>query len=289
MKMVEQEDYKGLFFPDPGYSEDDIKRIEAELLAANKDNGEVEDLDLLLEIFVGVVRKDAQCAPEKGTVPRSSYFDGEKVDLQKLHALMVSENPNICEGCGYQTVERSAIPKDGNYKNPHRENWYMVCKICRSTHELDRVLSLQQKAQKQNTKSAPLAALAYIPELSQASLNLLMRCAYGMLHVKDKRITALVRDVMSMMYDRCRTLTDAWGTNSPMEFAKALHACELDAYDMRSLTMHGVRVIFHPRLFAEDIPQFYKEHNRIPFEEWDEKIFIPANKVITQISLREGM
>lgn len=267
-----------LHFPEALFGPEEEEKI---IRSLNEQNGNevVEDLDDIVEAVPGVTRKDLQADPSsKDSYAHLKYFKGGKIDHPTLIASLMTMQENHCRCCGLKTQSLYSIALDNNRLNPELDNWAAVCIMCRNAMDLRFTLVNEKRGEhldKLKGKQLVLARVAHIPEVSQENLNHLMRTAFGVAYKARPEVAKASYDVLNMLYSRTKRVQKAWGSSDPVDFMAALSKVHINAYDMRSISMHGLRIVYNPILFEDQAPIFAEMQSDHPFKLWSEKIFAP--------------
>jgi len=171
---------------------------------------------------------------------------------QKAHPAVLARDGHTCRFCGFRAqVRQGVVHLDGNRANPALDNLATACLLCDAVQDLGRPTTVQEML------------LVWLPEMSQAVLNGLVRGIHQVLHgegqspvqgSRPRQDTPAVRAAWrayAALAARAPAAELHVGTSSPRELASALLDMPLATYARRAALLGGTRVLHRGRHFRD--------------------------------------
>jgi intracellular multiplication protein IcmJ len=203
-------------------------------------------------------------------------MDDDESDLAdreyiKVRRNVLARDKHKCQFCGFEvSPNRTAPPEtseasgylevhhlDDDHSNNDLDNLVSTCPFCHQVFHAG--FSAKRGA----------ATLAWIPEMSQASVNLMSNLCFCLLHRADldKSNAAYSSDARKMLADfrgREKVLDDLFGEGfitmkTLPAILSALHRAKL--YDKRDKLFSGLRLVPRPEVFATHITWWCRTSN----------------------------
>jgi len=188
--------------------------------------------------------------PSARAQPWNANTDTEGV--QEAQRATLARDGHACRFCGFQAGGRQGVvPLDGDTANLAPDNLATACPLCEAVQDLGRPAAKLEML------------LVWLPEMSQAVLNSLVRGIHQVLHMegqspaqgtRPRKDTPAVRAAWrayAALAGREQGAELHLGTSSPLELASALLDMPPSTYARRAAMLAGARVLHRGRHFCD--------------------------------------
>ena len=178
--------------------------------------------------------------------------DADTGRAQEAHLAALARDGHTCRFCGFRAqVRQGVVHLDGNRANPAPDNLATACLLCDAVQDLGRPTTVQEML------------LVWLPEMSQAVLNSLVRGIHQALHMegqspaqgtRPRKDTPSVRAAWrayAALAGREQGAELHLGTSSPLELASALLDMPPPTYARRAAMLAGTRVLHRGQYFQD--------------------------------------
>ncbi len=184
----------------------------------------------LLPITLGVKRNiDAQSGSSRKRKPLS------RQQISKLLDHTLEKDDYTCRYCGFQSRQfQKAIPKDWAVNDPRDSELVTACLFCEQCFALDTVSGMGS------------GALAWLPDMPQATLNNLARAVYAVKHMdKAPAPLKLAAERAADIFAHARgEAKRRLGTDDPAVLSSVLlEHLGNDTYQKRNAKLDGIRLL----------------------------------------------
>lgn len=165
-----------------------------------------------------------------------------------------------CQGCGWRSERFQQVhPKDHDHRHMSVSNLVCLCPLCHQVFHINMA------------SSAGSGDLIWLPEISQASLNLISIAMFVAL--RDPRHSAY--QLAKLLDVSLRARVQVFRSHFPKADAGLLAECLLnmspEAYDNRAQTLKHIRLLPRPELFRAAIDHWAThEFANFPEDKWEE-------------------
>ena len=170
--------------------------------------------------------------------------DADTEKVREAHYAALVRDGHTCRFCGFHADDRQGVVHlDGSHANLALDNLATACLLCDAVQDLGRPTTVQEML------------LVWLPEMSQAVLNNLVRGIHQVLHgegqspvqgSRPRQDTPTVRAAWrayAALAERAPAAELHIGTSSPHELASALLDMPPSTYARRAPLLGGTRVL----------------------------------------------
>lgn len=158
--------------------------------------------------------------------------ESDAADYAEKRQLALARNIKTCQFCGFQSDKWLDIHhKDDNHHNNDKDNLITACKICHACHHL--WLAGQNNG----------GYVIYLPEISQADLNRLVRSMYVIGKVGSDVWRTRAGNLWQFLLSRTKPVIDSIGSFDPVDLGLALSTSTRDDYEHRVSTLAPLRFL----------------------------------------------
>lgn len=190
---------------------------------------------------------------DEDAVPADEAFKATRAEA-------LTRDDYTCQFCDWRSTEQQDVHHFNDcHSDNHVDNLITACKLCHACHHIG--FACQKGA----------GTLIWLPEVSQAQLNNLVRMFFVINEIGSDAQKAFAKDTWRRLRERADTVKAVWGTSSPVRFGNKLLIIPQGRYDLRGQFMGPLRLLLSPGspMVGPAISSWVKQFAKLPPETWD--------------------
>lgn len=183
-------------------------------------------------------------------------FESSDAEYAAVRPAILKRDNYTCSYCSFRAMATEVHHLDDDHSNNAPTNLACACPLCHGVNHIGQI-------GKRNG-----GVLIYLPEVSQVTLNHLMRTTYVALEHEKYRDSA--KQLVMHVLKRKPACEQYLGTSNPLVLAESLLRLHPDEYGKRQRLLGPIRLVFNPK--------FLQAHTRTladtafrsyPFDIWE--------------------
>ena len=179
--------------------------------------------------------------------------------MKKIRDQILKRDRFVCQGCGWRSERWQEIHhKDNNHNNFDPMNLETLCPLCHQIFHLP------------TAASTGGGSLIWLPEMSQAQLNLLCIGVFVALHQGPSRVQAAARALFHQLESRKALMEEQLGSCNPGLLAQVLLRMTDDEKKKQDYMLSSVRLLPYHTRFQSAISYWSEESfKHVPVSDWE--------------------
>lgn len=170
---------------------------------------------------------------------------------------VLKRDNHTCQFCGFRSQKWQEVHHiDDNHSNNDPSNLITICPLCHLAHHIG-LAGLQERG-----------ILIYLPEMSQAELNTVVRTLWIGERGDDPEITKQCKETLAKLYEKSKIAEDKM-TKDPNMLGELLLSLSDQEYEKRAERMDGFLLLPLAEGFSGQLDYWIKEtYNAVPSSTW---------------------
>ena len=179
--------------------------------------------------------------------------------FQELRAKVLVRDKNVCQGCGWKSDQHQEIHhRDDDHENFAESNLETLCPLCHQAFHLPTVGLLES------------GELIWLPEMSQASLNLLCIGLFVAQRQTNGKHEGTAKSVFSALLSRKSVVDKHVGQGGVSTLAQVLLKYSPEEYAQRANYLSDLRLLPQASRFEQQIAHWATQFGDLPEADWAE-------------------
>lgn len=204
----------------------------------------------LLPIHLSVKRGQGRSHDDSAVAANAGF---EEVRLR-----VFERDRHTCRYCGFKAPKWQDINhQDGDHANQAESNLFTACGLCHASHHIGLAGSFGGQ-------------LIYLPELSQADLNHLIRTMYMAVMSDNSPHKEAVSHLSAALESRAEIFLRTFGSITTSQMADILLRLSDEEYAIAQESLQDIRLFVHPNQFKQQMAYWYAEcYHQLPVNTWE--------------------
>ncbi|MEB0221338.1 HNH endonuclease [Pseudomonas sp. AB12(2023)] len=190
---------------------------------------------------------------------------GKEFKTSNVKKLTLEASGYRCMYCGFHSGHNEVHNLSDNHQDTRLVNFGVIDQLCHGWKHLGEL-------------GKGNGVIAYLPGLSSQDVNHLQRTIMVALQSDDDLAKKDAKILLNWLGSHMSYVEEAWGTNVPEVFAKALLKQSEEDKERREFVFEGLAVIFNPRSYSELATLWSQDYGfSYPVGKWTETYFSVIN------------
>lgn len=196
--------------------------------------------------------------------PRAVQADAEfKIKRQPF----LERSRYVCATCGWKSSRNQVHHRNNNHHDNRDENYSCRDLFC---HAYEHTGEPSKAGDANNPALGASTAIAYIPEINPADLNLIQRALGAVLADdsigEDEKSIAI--EILKHLHARIEPAAQMLGSAKPSDLAAGMAQLSNDEYDRRDVALGPMRLLFNLGLIKREGGLMKQDYPGVPISSW---------------------
>lgn len=191
-----------------------------------------------------------------------SRWEKHKILTPAFKEKIFERDDYTCQACGWKSKKYQEIHhRDSNHSNHSEDNLETLCPLCHQVFHLPIAASTSG------------GTIIWLPEMSQASLNLLCIGLFIAMKTKGAKHGGVARTLFSTLEARKAFVDENIGRSDPGVLAQVLLNLKPEDYERREEFVGALRLLPYLSRFETQVEYWAgTQFKKLPEEEWDKLV-----------------